>query len=132
MTEVQNINTFFREAFTPTELGLDGIVDQIVAASVGRDTFFQRVGDCVVCQQFLDGEIQEAVTPIPAKNFRSILARIATLLHEHQKSTFNPYSGEGIIAVGLPVTSMIQISFTNTTDKQSLTLRDNSLPQPTL
>ncbi len=123
MTEGQNIETYFQQAFTPTEFGLVGLVDQIVAASVGRHFRFQRVDDRVVCRQFFDGEFQEALTPIPAKNFRSILARIAVLLEDQNPKLFDPYGGSEMIVVGSTVTTMVEASFSNTPDKQFLELQ---------
>jgi hypothetical protein len=112
-----------RGAFAPTQHGIVGLTEQLLAACVGGDVGFERVEDRCVCRWTANGDTQEATVPLPPAAFRTILARIAVLCNERNPKSVTPYGGEGLLALqGHPAT-VFQVAFMNTPNKQQLKLK---------
>jgi hypothetical protein len=110
-------------AFALTQGGIVGLTDQLLEACVGSDLEFKRVGNQCVCNWTVDGETKEALVPLPAAAFRTILARIAALCNEYSPNAVTPYGGEGRLAVKGPPPTIVRVAFVNTPDEQRLEVR---------
>ena len=123
MTASQTVQEGLRRAFAPTQRGIVGLTDQMLAACVGSDVEFERFGHRCVCRWTLNGNTEEAGVPLPPAAFRTILARIAVLCNERIPDSVTPYGGKGLLAVtGHPAT-VFQVGFFNTPEKQQLKLK---------
>lgn len=120
MTTPQTVHDYLRRAFAPTPRGIVGLTEQLLAASVGGDIEFERIADRCVCRWSVSGETQEAIAPLPAVAFRTILGRIATLCVERHPDSATPYGGDALLATDSE--TVVQVVFVNTPDKQLLKL----------
>ena len=123
MIASQTIDDCLRRAFAPTQNGIVGLTEQLLAAFMDRDVKFERARDQLICRWTGNGDTQEATMPLPPAAFRTILARIAVLCNEHSPNSVTPYGGEGLLAVRGPCTTVFQVAFVNTPNQQQLELK---------
>jgi hypothetical protein len=119
----QTADDRLRRAFAPTQGGIVGLADQLLAACVGSDVEFKRVGNRWVCNWTVNGETSEALVPLPPAAFRTILARIAVLCNEYSPNAVTPYGGEGLLTVTGPTPTVVRVAFVNTPNEQRLEVR---------
>ncbi len=119
----QTLPDWLQSAFTPTQHGVVGLTEQVLAACVGRDVAFKRVGDQCVCRWAVAQETQEVAVPLPPAAFRTLLARIAVLCNEHSPGSVTPYGGTGQLGVETRFPAVFQVAFVNTPGKQQLELK---------
>jgi hypothetical protein len=122
----QTADDRLRRAFAPTQGGIVGVTDQLLEACVGSDVEFKRVGNRCVSNWTVNGETKEALVPLPAAAFRTILARIAALCNEHSPNAVTPYGGESLLTVKGPPPTVVRVAFVNTPDEQRLEVRCHS------
>jgi hypothetical protein len=122
----QTADSRLRRAFSPTQGGIVGLTDQLLAACVGSDVQFKRVGNRCVCNWTVNGETKEAQAPVPPAAFRTILARVAALCNEYSPNSVTPYRGEGLLTVKGPPPTVVRVAFVNTPDEQRLEVKRNA------
>jgi hypothetical protein len=119
----QMVHDCLRRAFAPTQGGIVGLTEQLLAVCVGGDLEFERVENRCVCRWTVSGAIQEATVPLPPAAFRTILARIAVLCNERSPNSVTPYGGEGQLALKGPPSAVFNVAFVNTPSKQHMKVR---------
>jgi hypothetical protein len=119
----QTIHDCLQRAFAPAQRGIVGLTEQLLGACVGGQVEFECVGDRCVCRWTVSGDTEEATVPLPPAAFRTILARIAVLCNERSPNSVTPYGGEGLLAVKSHPSTVFQVTFVNTPDKQQLELK---------
>jgi hypothetical protein len=119
----QMVHDYLQRAFAPTQRGIAGLTEQLLAACVGGNVEFERVEDRCVCRWTVSGDIQEAPAPVPPAAFRTILARIAVLCNQRNPNSVTPYGGQGLLALKGPPSTVFQVTFVNTPNKQQMTLK---------
>ncbi len=123
MIPSQTVHDCLRRAFAPTQRGIVGLTEQLLAACVAVDVEFERVEDRYVCRWTVSGDIQEATVPLPPAAFRTILARIAVLCNERSPNSVTPYGGEGLLALEGQSSTVFRVAFVNTPNKQQMKLK---------
>ena len=123
MIPSQMVHDCLRRAFAPTQGGIVGLTEQLLAACVGGDVEFERVEDRCVCRWTVSGDVQEATAPLPPAAFRTILARIAFLCNQRSPNSVTPYGGEGLLALAGQPSTVFQVAFVNTPNKQQMKLK---------
>jgi hypothetical protein len=120
-----------QRAFRPTQRGVVGLTEQLLAACIGGDVEFERVGSRCVYRWTEGGHTEEAPVPFSPAVFRTILACVATLCNERSPGSVSPYGGEGKLVVG---TAEAFVKFVNTAHAQKLEVKgaanSNPVPQP--
>jgi hypothetical protein len=117
------VHDCLRRAFAPTQGGIVRLTEQLLAACVGGEVEFERVKDRCVCRWTVSGDVQEATAPLPPAAFRTILARIAVLCNQRSPDSVTPYGGEGQLALAGQPSTVFQVAFVNTPDKQHMKLK---------
>jgi hypothetical protein len=122
----QTADDRLRRAFAPTQGGIVGLTDQLLAACVGSDVEFKRDGNRCVYSWTVNGETREALVPLPPAAFRTILARVAALCNEYSPNAVTPYGGEGLVTVKGPPPTVVRVAFVNIPNEQRLEVRSSA------
>jgi hypothetical protein len=108
--------------FKPTsDVPIINFADQLIHLCGPEGSILDRQGDKCWCRPIRGGTAIEI--PLPAKLFRSFLARIAAICNEYREGSVSPYGGEGVLLTGGEPRLLFQVSFTNTLDSQRLEIR---------
>ncbi len=120
MTARTPLSTRIQAAFRPTDRGISGIVDEILALSLEHD--LQMIWQADACQVIANGGTETVSIPLGKSVFRAKLARLAAICTSTSGEMLSPYGGEGIYHFESNPAVVIHVEFTNTADDQRLSL----------
>jgi hypothetical protein len=122
MSELSSFFQSIRHALRPTDRGVDGLVDDLLALCQGQGIELDwHAGRCRVRTIGIEPE-GDIEMPLPRPVFRAALARIASLRNERKPGAVSPYGGQGELMVGADRSTLYRATFTNTQDAQQLQL----------
>lgn len=109
-------------AFQPTERGVVGLVDELLAVCRDQAVLLDWSADHCRVRPLGAGLHEVTAVPLRGSVFRAILARVAALCNESKPNSVSPYGGQGELTVSADPAVVLRVAFSNTPSEQRLEL----------
>lgn len=122
MSDLPTFRERLRDALNPTDRGVVGFVDQLLAFCRKEGATFEWAEGRCRCQPLAPEGGEAAELSLRRADFRHVLARIAAMCNERTQGSVSPYGGEGVLTE--PASGdALRVRFTNSQAAQNLEVR---------